>query len=109
MPIFRALRQTRSARLDRLIATTRRAKRLKSCLARNCMGVSGSLTPVNVVRSIKHSVGTAYAHVFRHVLPYSRREENNAYCFDENNEVKEQRLVLDVVEIVRQLLTRVLH
>ena len=45
----------------------------------------------------------------RHVLPYPRGEENNAHCFDENNEVKEQRLVLDVVEIIRQLLTRILH
>ena len=45
----------------------------------------------------------------RRVLPYPRGEENNAHCFDENNEVEEQRLVLDVVEIIRQLLTRVLH
>ena len=45
----------------------------------------------------------------RRVLPYPRGEENNAHCFDENNEVKEQRLVLDIVEIIRQLLTRVLH
>ena len=64
---------------------------------------------LGVTRSSRHSVKTRSGRPMRtYSLPYPRGEENNAHCFDENNEVKEQRLVLDVVEIIRQLLTRVL-
>ena len=61
------------------------------------------------VKPVKSVGGDGLCARIRHVLPYPRGEENNAHCFDENNEVKEQRLVLDVVEIIRQLLTRVLQ